>query len=79
MISAMSEQEAKKFVIAMIEAGSNIQAIGSIGYVMAEPDDPDDEEAWFRISRVASAFGDVTSLKRDIIAYLHKIGRVEEI
>lgn len=75
----MSEQEAKKFVIAMIEAGSNIQAIGWIGYVIVEPVDPDDEEAWHRISRVADAFGDVTHLKDDIIAYLHKIGRVEEI
>ncbi|MBY5321494.1 hypothetical protein HFN11_14555 [Rhizobium leguminosarum] len=75
----MSEQEAKKFVIAMIEAGSNIAAIGRIGYVTVEPVDPTDEEAWHRIGRVAEAFGDVSHLRQDIIAYLHKIGRVEEI
>lgn len=75
----MSQQDTKKFVIAMIEAGSNIQAIGWIGYVIVEPVDPSDEEAWHRVSRVADAFGDVKELKDDIIAYLHKIERVEEV
>ncbi|TBA63923.1 hypothetical protein [Rhizobium ruizarguesonis] len=75
----MTEQEAKKFVIAVIEAGSDIAAIGQIGYVLAEPVDPTDDEAWHRIGRVAEAFGDVSHLKEDIIAYLHQIGRVEEV
>lgn len=33
----MSKQQAKSFILAMIEAGSNIQAIGKTGYVRAEP------------------------------------------
>ncbi|MBY3515708.1 hypothetical protein ACCS67_15805 [Rhizobium brockwellii] len=53
----MTEQEAKKFVIAMIEAGSDIAAIGRVGYVTVEPADPSDYEAWHRIGRVSEAFG----------------------
>ncbi|WP_208246226.1 hypothetical protein WGT02_32850 (plasmid) [Rhizobium sp. T1470] len=75
----MTEEKAKKFVIAMIEAGSDIAAVGRIGYVTVEPVDPTDDEAWHRIDRVAATFGDVSHLQDDIIAYLHRLGRVEEI
>ncbi|TAU94577.1 hypothetical protein ELI38_00465 [Rhizobium leguminosarum] len=54
-------------------------SVGQIGYVTVEPVDPSDEEAWHRIGRVVEAFGDVGHLKKDIIAYLYQIGRVEEI
>ncbi|MDR6820414.1 hypothetical protein J2X76_005611 [Neorhizobium sp. 2083] len=75
----MTKEEIKAFVIAMIEAGSNIQAVGKIGYVLAEPVDPTDKEAYRRIELVSSAFGERDHLKEDIIAYLHEIGRVVEI
>ncbi|MFT2214917.1 hypothetical protein ACLJYM_24060 [Rhizobium giardinii] len=57
----MSKQQAKSFILAMIEAGSNIQAIGKTGYVRAEPVVIDDEEAFKRIDRVAERFGNVAS------------------
>jgi hypothetical protein len=38
----MSEAEARRFVIAKIEAVSNIQAIGTTCYVVAEPVDLDE-------------------------------------
>ncbi|CDZ27778.1 hypothetical protein [Neorhizobium galegae] len=75
----MTKDEVEAFVAAMIEAGSNIQAIGTIGYVLAEPVDPTDREAYRRIELVSSAFGERDHLKDDIIAYLHEIGRVVEI
>ncbi|KAB1110012.1 hypothetical protein NOJ05_30640 [Neorhizobium galegae] len=75
----MTKDEVEAFVAAMIEAGSNIQAIGTIGYVLAEPVDPTDREAYRRIELVSSAFGERDHLKADIIAYLHEIGRVVEI
>ncbi len=75
----MTKDEVSAFVIAMIEAGSNIQAIGTIGYVLAEPVDPTDKEAYRRIELVSSAFGERDHLKEDIIAYLHEIGRVIKI
>lgn len=75
----MTKDEIPAFVDAMIEAGSNIQAIGDIGYVLAEPVVPTDKEAYRRIELVSSAFGERDHLKGDIIAYLHEIGRVVEI
>jgi hypothetical protein len=75
----MTKEEVKAFVTAMIEAGSNIQAIGTVGYVLAEPVDPTDREAYRRIELVSSAFGERDHLKEDIIAYLHEIGRVVDI
>jgi transcriptional regulator NrdR family protein len=75
----MTKDEIEAFVATMIEAGSNIQAIGTIGYVVVEPVDPTDKEAYRRIALVSSAFGDRDHLKEDIIAYLHEIGRVVEI
>ncbi len=72
----MSKQQAKSFVLAMIEAGSNIQAIGKRGYVLAEPVVIDDQEACERIDRVAERFGNVTHLKQDIIDHLIEMGRV---
>ncbi|KAB1122056.1 hypothetical protein [Neorhizobium galegae] len=63
----------------MIEAGSNVQAIGTTGYVVAEPVDPTDREAYGRIALVSSAFGERDHLKDEIIAYLHELGRVVEI
>ncbi|CDZ66609.1 Hypothetical protein NGAL_HAMBI2605_48850 [Neorhizobium galegae bv. orientalis] len=75
----MTKEEVKTFVVAMIEAGSNIQAIGTVGYVLAEPVDPEDGEAYARIELVSESFGERDHLKEDIIAYLHQIGRVVEI
>lgn len=75
----MTQGEVKAFVDAMIEAGSNIQAIGTVGYVLAEPVDIDDAEAYARIELVSEAFGERDHLKEDIIAYLHEIGRVVEV
>jgi hypothetical protein len=72
----MSEKEARRFVTAMIEAGSNIQAIGTTGYVLAEPVDLDDEPAYERIEAVSSRFPDRDDMKQEIIGYLHKMGRV---
>jgi hypothetical protein len=76
---SMSKKEAKSFVTAMIEAGSNIQAIGTTGYVLAEPVDLDDEPAYARIEEVSSRFPDRDGIKREIIDYLHKLGRVAEV
>jgi hypothetical protein len=42
----------------MIEAGSNIQAIGTTGYVLAELVDLDDEPAYERIEAVLRRFSD---------------------
>lgn len=75
----MTKDEVSAFVIAMIEAGSNIQAIGNIGYVLAEPVDPTEKDAYRRIELVSSAFGERDHLKDEIIACLHEIGRVVEI
>jgi hypothetical protein len=72
----MTKDEVEAFVAAMIEAGSNIQAIGTVGYVVAEPVDPTDEEAYRRIELVSKAFGERDHLKYEIVAYLTKIGRV---
>ncbi|WP_037088627.1 hypothetical protein [Neorhizobium vignae] len=72
----MTHDEIEAFVAAMIEAGSNIQAIGTVGYVVAEPVDPDDKEADRRIELVSRAFGERDHLKHEIIAYLTKNGRV---
>jgi hypothetical protein len=44
-----------------------------VGYVVAEPVDPNDKEAERRIELVSKAFGERDHL---IIAYLTKIGRV---
>lgn len=77
--ASMTRDEVKAFVDAMIEAGSNIQAIGTVGYVLAEPVDLDDGEAYARIELVSEAFGERDHLKEDIIAYLHEIGRVVEV
>jgi hypothetical protein len=71
-----SKQQAKSFLVAIVEAGSNIQAIGKSGYVLAEPVVIDDREAYERIDRVAERFGDVTHLKQEIVDYLIKVGRV---
>jgi len=75
----MTKDEVSAFVTAMIEAGSNIQAIGKIGYVLAEPVDPTDKDAYRRIELVSLAFGGRDHLKEEIIAYLHRIGRVVDI
>jgi hypothetical protein len=75
----MSKKEAKSFVTAMIEAGSNIQAIGTTGYVLAEPVDLDDEPAYARIEEVSRRFPERDGIKREIIDYLHKLGRVAEV
>jgi hypothetical protein len=72
----MTKDEVEAFVAAMIEAGSNIQAIGTVGYVVAEPVDPTDKEAYRRIELVSKAFGERGHLKYEIVAYLTKIGRV---
>jgi hypothetical protein len=63
----------------MNEAGSNIQAIVTVGYVLAEPADPTDREACPRIEFVSSAFGERDHVKSELIAYLHELGRVGEI
>jgi hypothetical protein len=75
----MSAREAKRFVTAMIEAGSNIQAIGTTGYVLAEPIDLDDEPAYDRIEAVSKRFPDRDDMKKEIIDCLHKMGRVEDV
>jgi hypothetical protein len=75
----MTIDEIEAFVTAMIEAGSNVQAIGSIGYAVVEPVDPTDKEAYRRIELVSAAFGERDHLKDEIIAYLHELGRVVEI
>ncbi len=75
----MTKDEVRAFVEAMIEAGSNIEAVGKIGYVLAEPVDRDNAEAYARIEFLSEAFGERGPLKDDIIAYLHEIGRVVEI
>ncbi|CAN7282135.1 hypothetical protein [Neorhizobium tomejilense] len=75
----MTKEEIKTFVATMIEAGSNVQAIGTTGYVVVEPADPTDREAYRRIELVSSAFGERDHLKGEIIAYLHELGRVVEI
>ncbi|WP_105435669.1 hypothetical protein [Neorhizobium tomejilense] len=75
----MTKEEIEAFVIAMIEAGSNVQAIGTTGYVVVEPVDPTDREAYRRIELVSSAFGERDHLKDEIIVYLHELGRVVEI
>lgn len=72
----MSEEKAKRFVIAMIEAGSNVSAIGHSGYVIAEPVDVQDEAAYERIEAVSHRFADRDAYKDAIIAFLHEIGRV---
>lgn len=72
----MSKKEAKSFIIAMIEAGSNIQAIGTTGYVLAEPVDLDDLPAYDRIEAVSKRFPERDEMKKTIIDCLHKMGRV---
>ena len=72
----MSKHQAEIFVNAMIEAGSNIQAVGREFYVVDEPGDPGDLIAWGRIEAVAAAFPDRGVLKGEIIDYLHKRGRI---
>lgn len=72
----MSEKKAKSFITAMIEAGSNIQAIGTTGYVLAEPVDLDDAPAYDRIEAVSKRFPDRDDMKLEIIDCLHKMGRV---
>jgi hypothetical protein len=74
----MRAKEAKRFIIAMIEAGSNAQAIGTTGYVIAEPVDLDDLDAYSRIEAVSKRFPDRASMKQDIIACLREMGRFEE-
>lgn len=59
--AAMTKDEVRAFVAAMIEAESNIQAIGTVGHVLAEPVDPDQGEAYARIELVSEAFGEPTS------------------
>ena len=61
----MSEKEAKSFITAMIEAGSNIQAIGTTGYVLAEPVDLDDEPSYERIEAVSSRFPDPDNITKE--------------
>ncbi|MNL84543.1 hypothetical protein D3C87_2125430 [compost metagenome] len=63
----------------MIEAGSNIQAIGTTGYVLAEPVDLDDEPAYDRIEAVSKRFPDRDDMKKEIIACLNKMGRVAQV
>ncbi|CAN7623353.1 hypothetical protein [Neorhizobium sp. LjRoot104] len=75
----MTKDEIEAFVTAMIEAGSNVQVVGTIGYVVAEPVDPTDREAYGRIALVSSAFGERDHLKDEIIAYLHEVGRLVDI
>ncbi|WP_455272877.1 hypothetical protein [Rhizobium herbae] len=72
----MNAKEAKRFVTAMIEADSNIQAIGTTGYVLAEPVDLDDEPAYERIEAVSRRFSDRDNTKQEIINCVHKMGRV---
>ncbi|CDZ51693.1 Hypothetical protein NGAL_HAMBI2427_42750 [Neorhizobium galegae bv. orientalis] len=77
--AVMTKNEIEAFVAAMIEAGSNIQAMGTIGYVLAEPVNPTDRDAYRRIELVSSAFGERNHLKDEIIACLHELGRVVAI
>ncbi len=56
----MTKDEIEAFVAAMIEAGSNIQAIGTIGYLLAEPVDPADRETHRRIELVSSGIRNET-------------------
>jgi hypothetical protein len=72
----MSKKEAERFVIAMIEAGSDIQAIDRRGYVVIEPVDLQDRQAHDRIEAVASRFPNRDHIEQDIIDYLNAIGRV---
>jgi hypothetical protein len=60
----MTKEEVKAFVTAMTEAGSNIQAIERVGYVLAEPVDPTDREAYRRIQLVSSASASETISRR---------------
>ena len=62
-----------------MKPAATFQAIGTVGYVLAEPVDPADREAYRRIELVSSAFGERDHLKDEIIVYLHELGRVVEI
>jgi hypothetical protein len=77
MGSSMRPTTAMIYVNSMIEAGSNIQAIGRMGYVIAEPNCTWDDAAVARINDLYDRFGPVCHLKDEIIAYLHHLGRVE--
>ncbi|QRY67976.1 hypothetical protein JVX98_27140 [Ensifer sp. PDNC004] len=72
-------QSAIIFVRAMIEAGSNIQAIGQSHYVLSDPVNLEDETARKRINEMAERFGPRDHLKAQIIEYLHELGRVIEV
>ena len=55
---------------------SNIQAIETTGYVIAEPVVLDDKAAYDRIDAVCDRFPDRGGMKKEIIAHLRKIGRI---
>ena len=75
----MSRMEAQVFVNAMIEAGSDIAAIGHHSYFLADPVDLENEAAYQRIELVASSFPNRDNILSDIVACLHEIGRVVDI
>lgn len=64
------------YVHSMIEAGSNIQAIGYWDFMIAEPVESGNFKAHLRIEKLAHAFGPVEHIKRDIIEYLRHLNRV---
>jgi hypothetical protein len=59
----MTQDQVKEFVDAMIDARSNIQAMGMVGYVLAEPVDLSDRDACRRIEAASLAFGERDHLK----------------
>lgn len=74
----MSKEIAIIFVHAMIEAGSDIKAIGRNHYVVIDPVDMENDTAQNRINELAKRFGARDHLKDQIIEHLHELGRVIE-
>lgn len=65
------------FVVDVIEAGSDICAVGPESYVIGDLDGQD--AAIEELKRIGERYGDRAPLKLEIIAYLWSIGRYIEL
>ncbi|MDP9813018.1 hypothetical protein J2W42_005889 [Rhizobium tibeticum] len=70
----MGTDLAKAYVDAVIEAGGDIVVVGPHAYVIARTINGTSSKS----DEVLDRFGNVTHLKKEIIAYLRKLGRTIE-
>ena len=73
----MIEDEIPEFVIDVIEAGCDINAVGHDSYVIGEIEEQD--AAIEELDRIGERYGDRDPIKQEIVNYLWSIGRYVEV